>query len=108
MKTTEMTAMQKMIFKAIKDHYKNTENDFLTDEKPLEFITMYASPKRETVTCYDGTTLTHYEAITRKPAKKYECNATVWDVCMYSDGRIGIYYDGYADVKDGMVTFICR
>lgn len=94
MKTNEMTAMQKMIYKAIKEHYANTEGDFLTNEKPVEFISMEISPKRETVKCYDGTTLTHYEVLTRHSAKKLEDNLTIWDVCMYSNGNVGVYYDG--------------
>ena len=94
MKAAEMTAMQKMIFKAIKEHYKNTEGDFLTNEKPLEFISMELSPKRETVKCYNGTTLTHYEVLTRKSAKNLDDNLSIWDICMYSDGTLGVYYDG--------------
>ena len=95
MKANEMTTLQKAIYKAIKEHYSNTENDFLTNEKPIEFISMELSTRRDTVKCYDGKTLTHYEVITRHSVKdKLDDNLTIWDVCMYSDGTTGIYYDG--------------
>ena len=95
MKATEMNTIQKTIYKAIKAHYEETINDFLTNEKPIEFISMEISEKRKTVKCYDGKTLTHYEVITRHSVKdKYDDNLTIWDVCLYSDGSIGVYYDG--------------
>lgn len=94
MKVNEMTTMQKAIYKEIKNKCVAPENEYLRSEKPCEFLSMDISKTRETITCFDGTILTHYEVKTRHTAKKYEDNITVWDVCVYSNGDLGIYFDG--------------
>jgi len=88
--------LTKAIFKAIKEHCTNPDNKYIADNKPVEFISMEEST-RKTVRCdaCDGKpTLTHYTVKTRHKASKYEDNISIWDVCIYSNGDCGIYFDG--------------
>ena len=95
MKANEMTWFQTAIYKAIKEHCAKPENDYIAAYKPIEFMSMAEDINRPTVTCYDGTILTHYSACTRfKTENKYDDNIAVWDVCIYSNGNCGIYFDG--------------
>lgn len=93
MKANEMTFLQKAIFNAIKEHTTNPDNNYLMKNKPIEFISM-SEGARENIRCYNGITLTHYTVKTRHKAEKYEDNITIWDICIYSNGDCGIYFDG--------------
>lgn len=95
MKTNEMTWLQKAIYNAIKEHCTNPDNKYIADIKPIEFIEMRESDK-ETVRCSARNgepILTHYTVKTRHKAAQHEDNISLWDVCIYSNGDCGIYFD---------------
>lgn len=97
MKKNELTWLQAAIYNAIKEHCTNPNNDYIADYKPIEFIEMRES-ERKTAKCsggaIEGATLTHYRVTTRFKAAKYDDNGAIWDVCIYSNGHCGIYFDG--------------
>lgn len=93
MKKIEMNWLQAEIYNAIKDKCTNPDNDYIANYKPVEFIEMKESD-RGTVRCCGGEVLTHYEVRTRHKAAKYDDNIAIWDICVYSNGDCGIYFDG--------------
>lgn len=91
-----MTTLQKAIFSEIKKHIN--EADYLMEySKGIKFESMDRYQKEgyeEYVICSGGVSLTRYEVKCRFKALKYEDNIVVFMVNVYSDGEIGIYFDG--------------
>lgn len=104
MKANEMTTMQKAIFNEIKKH--NAERDMAEYNKGIKFYSMklYEKNGLEPFTiCHDGTGLTRYEVACEYKAEdavKGIIDLVVYQVNIYSNGEVGVYFDGtYWDRK---------
>ena len=98
-----MTLIQKALFEEIKAHIKHDiEGDpvnyagFEQYLNGIKFESMTYDHNREVFTmCYPGDiSLTRYTVKTRFRAKKYEDNIAIWQVNVYSDGTVSVYFDG--------------
>ena len=89
-----MTAITKAIFTEIKKH--NEKDEYLNQyNKGIKFESMGRYHRDEFTICYDDESLVRYEVKCRfKPAIKYDNNVVKYMVCLYSDGGMGIYFDG--------------
>lgn len=92
-----MTAIEKAIFTLIKKH--NEKDEYLKQfNKGIKFASMGRYIKEgyeEFVICSDGDSLTRYEAkCFFTPAIKGDNNVVKYQVNMYSDGSISLYFDG--------------
>lgn len=101
--------IKKAILTAIKEHCANSDkyND-ITMYKPVgNYIEMCPSISREfTTKCSSNYKegvpelyMNSYTVYTKCKAKKYENNIVIWDVKIYSNGDLGIYFDGTKYVK---------
>lgn len=84
-----------MITKAVKAH--NTErNDLFMEKfnKGLKFKWMELIEGKEAVKCSDGNTMTCYRVGFNFKAPKYENNVVFYEVAIYTDGSMSIYFDG--------------
>lgn len=88
-----MTAIQKAIFTEIKTH--NANYDYLSEyNKGIKFVSMGRYNRDEFTVCSDGNTMVKYLIKCRFKAPKYENNVVIYMVNIYSDGSMGIYFDG--------------
>lgn len=105
-----MTIIQNAIMTAIKEHIKSRTNDPGCNDweaflKGMKFVNMTYDHERGAQTMcafqateehpeYDDMSLSRYTVKTRFKAAKYENNVAVWQVNIYSNGDIAIYFDG--------------
>lgn len=98
MKRNEMNWFQLAIFKAIKEHC--TKESYLEEYKPTEFISMEESERKQVRCCFphnpqkNNVILTHYTVKTKFKTEIYASKTVIWDICIYSNGECGIYFDG--------------
>ncbi len=90
-----MTNLQKFITSEVKAH--NKERELEQFNKGLKFLSMEMYNKEgyeNFVLCSSGHTMARYEVKFTFTAKKYENNVVKYMVNIYSDGSMGIYFDG--------------
>lgn len=95
--TQGMTLLQSAILAEIKIH--NCDREYLTQfNKSIRFLSMGRYIKegyKEFAVCYGGYTMTKYLVkCSFKPKNKYDDNVVKYMVNIYSDGTMGIYFDG--------------
>lgn len=83
----------------IKNHLKESGNEYLKAYADgIKFYDMGRYIKtgyNEFTECCDGTTMVKYRVRTKFKTKfKFDNNTVDWMVNIYSDGTIGIYFDG--------------
>ena len=99
----ELTIMQKAIMTAIKKN--NSERELEWFNKGIKFMSMGRYIKEgyqeHVITGFNNTVNGEYASLTRyevkctfKPADKWEDNIVKYQVNIYSDGTMGIYFDG--------------
>ena len=94
--------MKNAILKAIKANNVKYENESFNKGIKLENLEPYNKPGYENFTvCYDGNTLTRFKATCIFKARKYENNVVFYQVNVYSNGAIEVYFDGtsYKEIK---------
>lgn len=99
----ELTIIQEAIMKAIKQH--NNNERLIKFNKCIRFESMgryiHKGYEEYVITGYkdksgkENISLTRYEVkCSFKPEKKYDDNIVKYEVIIYSDGTIGVLYDG--------------
>ena len=95
-----MTHLEKAIFNEIKDHLEEEGREYLKDYKNgIKFLDMgrYIKENYQEFSVLHGGkyTMIKYKVRTLfKPEIKYANNCVDWMVNIYSDGTMGIYFDG--------------
>lgn len=95
--TQGMTLLQSAILAEIKIH--NCDDEYLAQfNRNIKFLSMERYIKDgydEYTICYNGDSMAKYLVkCSFKPAEKYGNNVVKYMVNIYSDGSVGIYFDG--------------
>ena len=104
-----MTFMQKAIMAAIKEHNNDPENTLAEYNKGIKLLSMEPDRKRgahidtwhnnwhedtKEFERVDDAALRLKVKCSFKPTEKYAANVVIYEVIIYSEGTIGVYYDG--------------
>ena len=93
-----MTTLQKAIMTEIKAHIKDRFDTLGEYGKAIKFHSMgrYDGIEGDDFAiCFDGNSMVSYKVeCTFKPAKKWDNNLVIFKVNLYSNGDMGIYFDG--------------
>lgn len=82
-----------MMTKAVRKH--NTEREYMAKfNKGLKFQSMALIDGKEAVKCSDGNTMTCYNVKFSFKAGKFENNIVNYEVALYTDGSMSIYFNG--------------
>lgn len=84
MKDTKKNWFQTAILNAIREHCSDPDRAYLTENMPIEFITMISDNSNEMYT--------HFIVKTLQNADTFEDNVTIWNVYLYANGSCTISF----------------